>query len=185
VGKCATIGQELSNMVQKGPLAGISTMSNDIYNDMKNNAAISTATKAWRTCMARNGYDYPDPQTAFRDEMQHLFGGGGPEIKIGGTSISTEQNRAQIAMAVADANCTQSTDLAGIYFAVQASYEQQIVNANQQALSAAVAQYRADYQKELSKLPQLLKTAKAQPFPSGGISGAIREKTGAVRLAPG
>ena len=29
-------------------------------------------------------------------------------------------------------------DLAGIYFAVQASYEQQLVNANQQALGAAV-----------------------------------------------
>lgn len=64
-------------------------------------------------------------------------------------------------MAVTDSNCTQSSDLAGIYFAVQASYEQQLVNANQQALNAAVEEFRADYQKELSELPKLLGTAKA------------------------
>ena len=117
--------------------------------------------------MARNGYTYPDPATGFKDEMRSIFGGsagGGVHIKVGGSSVSTTQNEAQIAMAVADANCTQSADLAGIYFAVQAGYEQQIVNANQQALSAAVGQFRTDYQKEVSKLPQLLKTAKAQPF---------------------
>ena len=35
----------------------------------------------------------------------------------------------------------QSSDLAGIYFAVQASYEKQLVTANQQALTTAVSQY--------------------------------------------
>ena len=43
--------------------------------------------------------------------------------------------RERLTSRVTDADCTDSTDLAGIYFAVQASYEQQIVNANQQALS--------------------------------------------------
>jgi hypothetical protein len=47
---------------------------------------------------------------------------------------------------------------------VQASYEQQIVAANQQALTAAVQQFRAAYAAELNKLPALLKTASAQPF---------------------
>ena len=56
-------------------------------------------------------------------------------------------------------------DLAGLYFAVQASYEQQIVNANQQALNTAVQQYKAAYATELKKLPALLKTAKANAFP--------------------
>ncbi len=45
--------------------------------------------------------------------------------------MSPAANQAQIAAAVTDATCTESADLAGIYFAVQASYEQQIVNANQ------------------------------------------------------
>jgi hypothetical protein len=166
IGKCQAITQDFGNEAGNGPLAGIQSITNSVYNDVQKDAAIKNATKAWSTCMARNGYDYPDPVTGFKHEMRSIYGGNGPgiHIEVGGQSVSTTQNQAQIAMAVADANCTQSTDLAGIYFAVQASYEQQIVNANQQALSAAVQQYRSDYQKEVSKLPQLLKTAKAQPF---------------------
>ena len=79
--------------------------------------------------------------------------------------MSAAANQAQIAAAVTDATCTESADLAGIYFAVQASYEQQIVNANQVALNSAVQQYKAAYAKELKKLPSLLKTAKATAFP--------------------
>jgi hypothetical protein len=80
-----------------------------------------------------------------------------------GSAPTGAQDKAQIATAVADAGCTQATDLAGIYFAVQASYEQQVVKANQQALNAAVRQYKAAYAKELSKLPALLRTASATP----------------------
>ncbi len=170
IGKCATISQDFTNAVDKGPLAQIQTLTNDIYNDVLRDGQVKNATKAWSACMVRNGYRYPDPQTAFKDEMRSIFGGsaqGGVKVSIGGSSVSTTQNQAQIAMAVADVNCTQSTDLAGIYFAVQASYEQQIVNANQQALAAAVHQFRARYQQEVSKLPQLLRTTKAQPFKNG------------------
>ena len=53
-----------------------------------------------------------------------------------------------------------------VAFAVLASYEQQIVNANAQALTTAVQQFRAAYAAELKKLPALLKTASAQPFGS-------------------
>ena len=81
------------------------------------------------------------------------------------TQVSASAQQAQLATAVTDANCTQATDLAGIYFAVQASYEQQIVNENQQALTTAVQQYKAAYARELKKLPALLKTAKANAFP--------------------
>ncbi len=55
----------------------------------------------------------------------------------------------------------QALDLAGIYFAVQASYEQQIVSANQQALTVEVRQFKAAFAKEPSKLPALLRTASA------------------------
>jgi hypothetical protein len=167
IGKCGTIVADFTNEVDNGPLAGIQTLTNDIYNDIQRDAQIKTATTAWSACMAKNGYSYPDPLTAFKDELRSLYGPGpGRKILVGGTSVSTSQNQAQIAMAVTDVNCTQSTDLAGIYFAVQASYEQQLVNANQQALGTAVQQYRADYQKEVSQLAALLKTAQAQPFKS-------------------
>jgi hypothetical protein len=90
--------------------------------------------------------------------------GGKRQINAGAT-VSPAANQAQIATAVTNANCTESADLAGIYFAVQASYEQQIVNANQVALTSAVQQYKAAYAKELKKLPSLLKTAKVNKFP--------------------
>jgi MinD superfamily P-loop ATPase len=89
---------------------------------------------------------------------------GSRQVNLGAT-VSAAANQAQIATAVTDATCTESADLAGIYFAVQASYEQQIVNANQVALTSAVRQYKAAYAKELKKLPSLLKTAKATAFP--------------------
>ena len=62
-----------------------------------------------------------------------------------------------------DADCTLSTDLGGIYFAIQTSYEKQLVTANQQALNAAVREFKANYARELSKLPALLRTASATP----------------------
>lgn len=52
----------------------------------------------------------------------------------------------------------------GIYFAVQTSYEQQLVTANQQALTTAARQYRTAYQKEVHNLSALLRTAKATRF---------------------
>jgi hypothetical protein len=163
IGKCTTISQDFTDAVGKGPLAGILTLSSDIANDVLKDAAVKKATQQWGACMARNGYTYSQPQNMFFDQIQKMFGGK-RQITFGAT-VSNAANQAQIAAAVTDATCTESADLAGIYFAVQASYEQQIVNANQQALNSAVQQYRAAYAKELNKLPSLLKTAKASTFP--------------------
>jgi hypothetical protein len=165
IGKCSTIVQDFTNAMQKGPLAGVGTLSNDIYNDVTKDAEVSSATQAWVACMTKNGYSFKQPQNVFRQELQNMFGATrqiNPDRQV-----SPAANRAQVATAVTDAGCTDATDLAGIYFAVQASYEQQIVNANASALAAAVQQYRAAYAKEVSKLPGLLKTASAQPFFSG------------------
>ena len=163
IGKCTTIGQDFTDAVTNGPLAGILTLSHDIASDVRKDAAVQEATQQWSACMARNGYDYQQPQNVFFEQIQKMFGGK-RQITLGET-VSTAANQAQIAAAVTDATCTGSADLAGIYLAVQASYEQQIVNANAQALNSAVQQYKAAYAKELKKLPSLLKTAKANAFP--------------------
>ena len=164
IGKCATITQNFTNAMQNGPLAGVDTLSNDLYTDVAKDAAVNSATQAWVACMTKNGYSFKQPQNVFFTEIQSMFGGK-REITPD-SQVSAAANQAQIAAAVTDAGCTDSTDLAGIYFAVQANYEQQIVNANQQALTTAVQQYRAAYAKELNKLPGLLKTASVQPFPT-------------------
>jgi hypothetical protein len=147
-GKCSTIEQDFTYAIQKGALADINTLTNDISVDVAHDPAVKNATRAWSACMAKNGYNFDQP-VAFA---------GSP----GSATVTT--TRAQIATAVTDADCTQSSDLAGIYFAVQASYEKQLVTANQQALDSAASAYRAAYAKELAKLPALLRTAKAQPF---------------------
>jgi hypothetical protein len=162
ISKCATIFENFTNATQDGPLAGIETLSNDIGTDVGKNPAVENAINASSACMAKNGYSYHQPQTVFFQELQAMYGVGRGNINLS-APVSAAANQAQIATATADADCTQSTDLAGIYFAVQASYEQQIVDANQQALAAAVRQYRTAYAKELDKLPSLLRAATAIP----------------------
>ena len=172
--KCGTITGKFEQSQLSGPLAGVSTLTNDITTDIQHDPAVRAANKAWSACMAQNGYTITDPQTAFIRAIQ--AGGGGAVIfsvgtggsvgsrivgSSGGGSQTKAQKQAEVALAVTDADCTESSDLAGIYFAVQASYEQQLVNANQQALAATVVEYRTAYQKELSQLPKLLKSTKA------------------------
>jgi hypothetical protein len=160
-GKCATIVQDFGNAMAGGPLAGIGILGDDISTDVLQDAAVKAATRIWSACMAKNGYSFGAPLAVYPQERQAMYGTGPIVI---GAAVSTAAQHAQLAAAATDADCSQSSDLAGIYFAVQASYEQQLVTANQQALSDAARQYRAAYARELSKLAALLRTAKAQPF---------------------
>jgi hypothetical protein len=164
--ECFTIVNDFNNAQFATSMAGIEAMNNAISADVLQDPDVKNATKAWSACMARNGYSTTDANTLANQEqvavglIQRVGSSSGPAPGSGPTPA---QNKAQIAAAVADADCTKATDLAGIYFAVQASYEQQGVTANQQALGAAVRQYKASYASELVKLPALLRTAKAQP----------------------
>jgi hypothetical protein len=165
---CGTIVQDFSTAADDGPLAAIGTLGNDISTDVAQDPAVKAATRAWSACLAKNGYSADQP-FVFGLERQ-------PPIHAAPVSASAQQ--AQLAAAVTDAGCSQSSDLAGIYFAVQASYEQQLVTANQQALNAAVSAYRAAYAKELSKLPALLRTAKARPFRGAAQPARRRSRAG-------
>jgi hypothetical protein len=179
-GKCGTVVRDFSNAVADGPLAGIYTLGKDISTDVQQDAAVEAATRAWSACMAKNGYGFRQPQDA---SSQALSGNYAVN-----SSLSPSAQRAQLALAVTDADCTLSSDLAGIYFAVQASYEAQLVSANQQALNAAVRQYKANYAKELSKLPALLRTTSATPDRPGlgkarsQLRAELRDRCLAARL---
>ncbi len=170
IGKCGTITQDFTDAADNGALAGIQTLSDDIATDVQQDPAVKDATQAWTACMARNGYSFQQPDAVFRQEIQDMYGGGGQITPS--AAVSAAANQAQLATAVSDADCTQSADLACIYFAVQASYEQQLVNANAQALTIAVQQYRAAYAKEVAKLPALLRTAQITPFPTAKTARA-------------
>jgi hypothetical protein len=172
-GKCFNIVMDFNNAQFATSLAGIETMNDDISNDVVQDPDFNEASKAWTACMARNGYSSPDADTLMLQELDTLgLRATAGSAATPGSGPTAAQNKAQIAVAVTDADCTLSTDLGGIYFAVQASYEQQFVTANQQALNAAVQEFKANYAKELSKLPALLRTTSATPNLPGPKTGA-------------
>jgi hypothetical protein len=158
--KCFNIVMAFNDAQFVTSLAGIETMNNEISNDVVADTDFKKAGTAWSACMARNGYTAPDADAFAQNELTAI---GLRSVTPGQPPgpPTAAQNRTQIAMAVTDAQCTQASDLAGIYFAVQASYEQQFVTANQQALNVAVRQYKAAFAKELNKLPALLRTISA------------------------
>ena len=164
-GKCATIVQNFSNAMQDGPLAGIATLSNDISSDVQHDPAVKQGHPGLVGLHDQERLSASPARARCSSPSFRPCMGPGLAIRQSAARLPPRPRQAQIAAAVTDANCTDSSDLAGIYFAVQASYEQQLVNANQQALTAAVHRYRAAFAKQLGQLKALLRTAKAIPFP--------------------
>ena len=158
-GKCLNIVQDFNSAQFATSTAGIETMNNDLSDDVINDPDLIKAQHAWSACMARNGYDTVQPDTIWQQYVARFLDPGSSPGSV--PSPTAAQNKTQIAAAVTDADCTLSTDLGGIYFAIQASYEKQFVTANQQALNVAVREFKANYAKELSKLPALLKSTSA------------------------
>jgi len=177
-GKCTTILRDFAYTVEAGPLGDIRALGESISADVGQDPAVEAATRAWSACMAKNGYSFPQPVAVYPQQLQAMYGNEPLRDISTATPVSTSARQAQLAVAVADADCTQSSDLAGIYLAVQASYEQQLVAANQQALAAAVSQYRAAYKNALTKLTAQLRTAKAQPFPPANPPAPRGSRTG-------
>ena len=137
--------------------AGIEALDNVVGDDVVNDPDLIKAQQAWSACMARNGYDSQQPNTIWQQDLRTNLGPGPPP------SPTAAQTQAQIAAAVTDTDCTLSTDLGGIYFAIQDSYERQLATANQQALGVAVGEFKANFAKELGQLPALLRTTSATP----------------------
>ena len=173
-GKCFNILENFNNAQFAHSLAIVETLNNVISTDVVEDGEVKNAMKRWSACMARNGFSSPDADNFALDELVVLGQRATPGQNPGGPPgpPTAAQNKTQIAMAVADADCTLSSDLGGIYFAVQANYEQQFVTANQQALNAGVRQYKAAFSHTLKTLPALLKTASATPsLPGPGRAG--------------
>ncbi len=164
-GKCVNILADFNNAQFAHSMAIIETLNNDISTDVIQDGEFKKAMRAWSACMTRHGFSSPDADTLALQELvvlgQRATPGQNPSGPPGPPTAA--QNKTQIAMAVADADCTLSSDLSGIYFAVQTSYEQQFVSANQQALSAGVRECKAAFGKALRTLPALLRTASATP----------------------
>lgn len=169
-GKCFNILEDFNNAQFAHSMSIIETLNNYISTDVIQDGEFKRATRAWSACMAKEGFSSPDPSSFWQQALTASGQRPAPGQNPTGPPAppTAAQNKAQIAMAVADANCTLSSDLAGIYFAVQANYEQQFVSANKQALDAGVREYKAAFAKELKALPALLQTTSATPNLVGG-----------------
>ena len=174
-GKCFNILQNFNNATLARYLSIVETLNNYIGADVINDGEFHSAMRRWSACMAKQGFHSPDAD-AFAQQAQVMLGqrlapGQNPNGPPGQPTAA--QNQTQIAEAVADANCTLSSDLSGVYFAVQTSYEKQFVSANQQALNAGIREYKAAFAHLLKTMPTLLQTTSATPNLSGpaGHSG--------------
>jgi hypothetical protein len=164
-GKCFNILENFNNAQFAHSMSIIETLNNYISTDVIQDGEFKKATRDWSACMAKEGFSSADPSSFWQQALTALGQRPPPGQRTTGPPAppTAAQNKQQIAMAVADANCTLSSDLAGIYFAVQASYEQQFVSANKQALDAGVREYKAAFAKALKTLPALLQTTSATP----------------------
>ncbi len=164
-GKCFNILENFNNATLAHYLSIVETLNNYIGADVINDGELHAATRAWSACMAKQGFHTSDAIT-FSQQAEEMLGlrstpGQNPNSPPGQPTAA--QNKTQIAMAVADANCTLTSDLSGIYFAVQANYEKQFVSTNQQALNAGIREYKAAFAHTLKIMPALLQTTSAVP----------------------
>jgi hypothetical protein len=95
---------------------------------------VKLAVRAWAACMAGHGYPYSEPITA----ALH----GWPKTPT----------RTEIATAVADVTCKRQVDLVNTWLAVEAAYQQVLVNQNLTQLS----QVQASYGRVLQRAQELL-----------------------------
>ena len=166
-GKCLNILENFNDAQFAHSMAIIETLNNDIGNAEVADGSIKKAMANWSACMAKDGYSTSNANT-FSQQALVTLGlrpppGKNPGLLTPPGQPTAAQNKAQIAMAVSDADCTMTSDLAGIYFAVQANYEQQFVTANEQALSAGVREYKAAFAHALKTMPALFQAASATP----------------------
>src|SRR5207247_2507419 len=121
-GKCFNILENFNNAQFAHSMSIIETLNNYISTDVIQDGEFKKADRNWSACMAKNGFSSPDAEAFWSQALDTVgLGRGGGQNPSGPPGAPTAaQNQAQIAMAVADANCTLSSDLAGIYFAVQA-----------------------------------------------------------------
>ncbi len=187
-GKCFNILENFNNATLAHYLSIVETLNNYIGADVINDGELHAATRRWSACMAKQGFHAADA-ISFAQQAQVMLGqrpapGQNPDGVLPGQPTAA-QNQTQIAMAVADANCTLSSDLSGVYFAVQADYEKQFVSANQQALNAGIREYKAAFAKTLKTMPKLLQTTSATlNLPGPGPAGHHGRRGGTAKPSP-
>jgi hypothetical protein len=123
----ASAGSTLQAGRMIDPASLVNQMAAQAWSLAAGDARVRTATARWSSCMRAHGFRYSAPPTA--DQW---------------LATSRMVSRAEIATASADAACTASTDLAGIFFAVDAGYQRELIGRETAKLAAIGAELRAE-----------------------------------------
>ncbi|MFC9328051.1 hypothetical protein [Kitasatospora sp. NPDC057015] len=81
---------------------------------------VLAAFQAWSACMKERGYDYPTPGDALKD------------ARWGATPTATAE---EIATATADVDCKARANVVGVWFTVEAAYEDELIRRHQEELT--------------------------------------------------
>jgi hypothetical protein len=100
-----------------GDLALAQTLATETYHRAENDSRVRAASTAWSTCMSEHGYRYSSIWEPADLQWPRPVG---PE---------------EIATAVADVGCKLSTNLAGIWLAVETAYQNREIDRNAQRLA--------------------------------------------------
>lgn len=92
----------------------------------KSNPEVTRAFKAWSNCMNGYGFSYPDPLAAIDDKS---FRGATP-------------SSAEIKVATADVACKGKTNLVGIWFSVETTFEKDVIRQNTSRLNSVLDEER-------------------------------------------
>jgi hypothetical protein len=96
---------------------------------------VRAATERWAKCMHRHGLNLLSPPEAAN------WAGKTPNA-----------SPREIVIATADADCTESSGLAGVFFAVDAGYQRELIRANASALASVAAGISAENRRDAAEL---------------------------------
>ncbi|MFI1718331.1 hypothetical protein [Streptomyces litmocidini] len=92
-------------------------INNSSFAHSRDNKQVNKAFQDWSACMARSGFSYKTPL----EPLEEIKGSG--------------PTAAEIATAKADVRCKESTNLVGIWFAVESKIQEELIARNEEALA--------------------------------------------------
>ncbi|MGE5155944.1 MAG: hypothetical protein ACM3JP_00420 [Betaproteobacteria bacterium] len=116
--------------------AQVAALDRDIFAQTQRDARVKDVFRAWSGCLARAGFDAPDP----------LHIGSLADMKARSASP------VEIRMAVADVSCKHETNLVGVWFAVDAADEKEAIA----QLPAQFSAIEASVQQAMSNAARVL-----------------------------
>ncbi|MER6915103.1 hypothetical protein ABT354_25790 [Streptomyces sp. NPDC000594] len=97
------------------------------YQRSRRDPRVRAVFRAWSRCMAARGYDYPDP------------------VRVPGAgdrAAGPVPSRTEIALAVADVECKRTTNVVGVWSAVDAAYQRRAMGERRSELAAVARDIR-------------------------------------------